>query len=211
VREKVAMTSITGRGGEARRRLLDATVDYVAAHGVSDLSLRQLAQALGTSHRMLIHHFGSKEGLLVAVVRDVEARERTYLAELADPALPPLERCERLWRHYADPAQWPHERLFFELYGQALQGRQHTGELLDGIVESWIAPLTALHLELGTPPERAAARARLGVAVVRGLLLDLLATGERQAVDAAMAEFFDLCFASLREADTRSQKVGGMS
>lgn len=183
-------------GGDVRERLLAATVEHVAAHGIGELSLRGLAQALGTSHRMLIHYFGSKDGLLVAVVREVEEQERRQLAELADPALPPLERCTRLWRHYADPAQWPHERLFFELYGQALQGRDHTSALLDGIVESWIEPLAALHRELGAPPDVAPVRARLGVAVVRGLLLDLLATGDRAAVDAAMAEFFELSFAA---------------
>lgn len=55
-----------------RERLLAAAVEHVAAHGVGDLSLRRLAAALGTSHRMLVYHFGSREGLLVEVVREVE-------------------------------------------------------------------------------------------------------------------------------------------
>ena len=46
-----------------RERLLAKAVDHVAAHGVADLSLRALAAALGTSHRMLLYHFGSKEQL----------------------------------------------------------------------------------------------------------------------------------------------------
>src|SRR6266511_81799 len=158
-----------------RQRLLDAAVDYVAANGISDVSLRQLAAALDTSHRMLVYHFGSKEGLLVEVVRAVEERQRRALAELA-----------------ADPELAPHERLFFEVYGQALQGRPHTTSLLDGIVDNWLEPLTRLAIQHGTPARQARAQARLGVAVIRGLLLDLLATGDRQGVDAAMEVFITM-------------------
>jgi AcrR family transcriptional regulator len=176
-----------------RERLLTAAVDYVAAHGIGDLSLRQLAAALGTSHRMLVYHFGSKEGLLVEVIRAVEARQREALAELtADPDLPVSEQARRMWRRLADPALWPNERLFFEVYGQALQGRPHTTELLDGIVDSWLEPLTELNIAQGLAPDRARAGARLGIAVTRGLLLDLLATRDRQGVDAAMDLFIEM-------------------
>ena len=65
-----------------RDRLLAAAVDYAAQHGISDVSLRTLAAGLGTSHRMLIHHFGSKEGLLAAVVTEVERRQRDTLLGL---------------------------------------------------------------------------------------------------------------------------------
>ena len=51
-------------------------IDYVAQNGIGELSLRTLAAALGTSHRMLIHHFGSKEQLWVEIVRTVEQRQR---------------------------------------------------------------------------------------------------------------------------------------
>jgi AcrR family transcriptional regulator len=47
--------------------LLAAAVDRALHGGIADLSLRQTAAAIGTSHRMLIYHFGSREGLLAAV------------------------------------------------------------------------------------------------------------------------------------------------
>ena len=84
---------------------------------------------------------------------------------------------------------WPFERLFFEIYGQALQGRPHAAPLLDGIVTSWLDPLTEFAVELGIPAEDARANARLWVAVARGLLLDLLATGDRRGVDQALEQF----------------------
>jgi AcrR family transcriptional regulator len=176
--------------GGTRERLLAAAMDHVAQHGVGDLSLRGLAAALGTSHRMLIYHFGSREGLLIEVIRTVEAQQRAALAEmLLDQDAPPAETIRRMWRRLADPALWPNERLFFEVYAQALQGSPHARPLLDGIVEQWVEPLTRIAVAQGRPEAEARAEARLGVAVTRGLLLDLLATGDRDAVDAAMERY----------------------
>jgi AcrR family transcriptional regulator len=173
----------------ARERLLAAAMDHVVQNGVGDLSLRGLAAALGTSHRMLIYHFGSREGLLIEVIRRVEAQQRAALAEmLLDEDAPPAETMRRMWRQLADPALWPNERLFFEVYAQALQGSPHALPLLDGIVEAWVEPLAAL-VAPDRPQAEARAEARLGVAVVRGLLLDLLATRDREAVDAAMERY----------------------
>jgi AcrR family transcriptional regulator len=176
-----------------RQRLLDAAIDHVAGRGLADLSLRELAAAIGTSHRMLIHHFGSKQGLWVAVIREVEARQRRALEELLpDPAAPPADAMRRWWRHISDPALWPAERLFFEVYGQALQGRSPAAEVLDGIVDAWLDPITEIGVAQGMDRARARASARLGIAVTRGLLLDLLATGDRAGADAAMERFIEL-------------------
>jgi AcrR family transcriptional regulator len=175
-----------------RQRLLDAAIDYVAANGIGELTLRGLAAAIGTSHRMLIHHFGSKEGLWLAIVQEVEQRQREILDEiLPGPDESIAETMRTWWRHISDPSLWPNERLFFELYGQALQGRAHTTEMLDDIVDSWVRPGAEFNIARGVPPDAARAHARLGVAVTRGLLLDLLATGERDEVDAAMDAFID--------------------
>jgi len=174
-----------------RDRLLAAAVNYVVANGFSNLSLRELAAAIGTSHRMLIYHFGSKEGLLVAVIRSVEAAQREFFAQLllTQPELPPGDGIRLMWRHFTDPQFAPHERLFFEIYAQALQGRPGTPGLLDDVVDAWIEPVAAYAVERGVPAQAARADARLGVAVIRGLLLDLLATGNRSAVDAALERY----------------------
>lgn len=180
---------------EPKEKLLTAAIDYVAANGMGDLSLRRLATAIGTSHRMLIYHFGSKEGLLVALIQAVEQRQRDALAQLElepDATLADLSRA--FWARLTDPALWPHERLFFEIYGQALQGRPGTTALLDGIVADWVEPLTELGIRHGFPENQARASARLGLAVTRGLLLDLLATGDHAGVDAAMTRFIELMY-----------------
>src|SRR3954469_11025820 len=180
-------------GKDPKGRLLESAIEHIASRGVSDLSLRELAAAIGTSHRMLIHHFGGREGLGVEVIRAVGERQRAAFAEVVpEPGMSSGDVMRQWWRHISDPSLWPHERLFFELYGQALQARPGAVELLDGIVDAWIEPAAAAFAAYGMSREEALAQARLGIAVSRGLLLDLLATGEREAVDAAMEAYIDL-------------------
>jgi AcrR family transcriptional regulator len=175
---------------DTRERLLAAAVDYAAEHGLADLSLRALAAGLGTSHRMLIFHFGSKEGLLVEVVRAVEAQQRALLDNLrADPGLDLLDQLRAFWRHLTSPALWPYERLFFEVYAQGLQGKQPAARLLEDAIQAWLPPIADLLVSAGVPVEEAREEARLAIAVTRGLLLDLLATGDVDAVGAAMDRF----------------------
>jgi AcrR family transcriptional regulator len=180
-------------GNSPRERLLATVIDHIQHTGTTDLSLRQLAAAIGTSHRMLIYHFGSREGLLVAVVRAVEEAQRGFLAGLmADQSLSQVEIMRTLWKRLTDPTLSANERLFFELYVQALQGQPGTRELLDDVVDSWVEPAAAIAAERGFDVGKARADTRLGVAVVRGLLLDLLATGDRAAVNAAFERYVAL-------------------
>lgn len=185
-----------------RDQLLERAIAHIAQRGLTDLSLRELAAAIGSSHRMLIHHFGSKEGLWVEVIRAVEAQQRAALPELLpDPAADPAEAMRTWWRHISDPALWPNERLFFEIYGQALQGRPGTTELLDGIVDEWLEPIAAVNEAQGMEPAAARAHARLGIAVTRGLLLDLLATGDREGTTAAVEAWIALNAAATPSAE----------
>lgn len=186
---------------DAGQRLLDAALAGLAEHGAANLSLRRLAARIGTSHRMLIYHFGSKEGLLTAVVQEMEARQRQLLDRLAlAPDTPPDEAARAFWRQLRSPELRPYIRLFFEMYGQALQDRPGTQGMLDGIVEGWLDPLTRFGIRHGLPEPTAREYARLGVAVPRGLLLDLLATGDERAVDEAMERFIAIYDRALREA-----------
>jgi AcrR family transcriptional regulator len=73
-------TMAPGSGGDPKQQLLERALGYLAEQGIGDVSLRELAAALGTSHRMLIYHFGSKEGLFVAVVQEADRRQRQLLA-----------------------------------------------------------------------------------------------------------------------------------
>jgi AcrR family transcriptional regulator len=178
----------------ARDRLLAAAVDHALNAGIADLSLRELASAIGTSHRMLIYHFGSREGLLVAVTQAVEEKERAALLGLHSALTP--DDARRAWQRLSDPGLWPQERLFFELYSYALLGRPGTEGFLGGVIEPWLGPITAALVRAGADEQAARAEARLGMAVVRGLLLDLLATGDRDGADAAFERFLQIGMAA---------------
>jgi AcrR family transcriptional regulator len=164
-----------------RRELLDAVVDAFARGGIGGRSLREVAEAVGTSHRMLLHHFGSRDALLVSVVEEVERRQAAALADLPDD---PAEAADAMWADLRRPELRPLERLFFECYARAAQGEEPFTRLLPGAVTGWLE-----EIEARTGGSVDPALARLGLAVTRGLLLDLVATGDEAGVDEAAARF----------------------
>ena len=87
--------------GDARDRLLARIVDHVAANGLADASLRELADEVGTSHRMLNYHFGGRDGLVAAIVQATEAGQREALVELGRDASTPEEVIEAQWEQLA--------------------------------------------------------------------------------------------------------------
>ena len=174
-----------------RAELVDALVDAYAAHGLTR-SLRELATELGTSHRMLLHHFGSREEMLVAVVEAVERRQAGVLA--TTEAGSPAEMMERSWEVLSDPALRPFERLFFECYVRGSNGESPFDRLLPGAVTSW------LEADQTDDPDLA----RLGLAVIRGLLLDLVGTDDEEANRRALQRFAALVAPKRRPHKQRS-------
>ena len=155
-----------------RAATLAKAAEYVLANGLAGLSLRPLARALGTSPRMLLYDFGSKDRL----VHEILAEIRRHEADLLDAEVHTLAD---IWAWIAAPEREPFLRLFFELYVSSL-GRHEAKPL----VEDWLD-----FLQREWRPRVDAAEATLMIAVVRGLLLDRLATGDRARTDAAMGRF----------------------
>jgi AcrR family transcriptional regulator len=133
---------------------------------------------------MLIHHFGSRDELLLAIVEEVERRQAATLAALPDD---PGDAVAAMWADLRRPELWPFERLFFECYARAAQGEEPFIRLLPRAVDGWLDDVDA---RAGGTVDRGLVR--LGLAVTRGLLLDLVATGDEEGVDAAAAHFVAL-------------------
>jgi AcrR family transcriptional regulator len=169
---------------ERRRQLLVALIDAFADGGIGDRSLREVAEVVGTSHRMLLHHFGSRDELLLAIVTEVERRQMTVLP---DAATQPADAMATMWADVRRSEMRPFERLFFECYARGAQGEQPFARMLPGAVESWLSEVDAKTGSSADP-----AFVRLGLAVTRGLLLDLVATDDDEGVDAAAQAFIDL-------------------
>ncbi len=170
----------------ARDDLLDRAVAWFAAHGVGDTSMRTLAAGIGTSHRMLHYHFGSREGLLTAVVEAVERAEQDALVALTAEYPDPFQAGAAFWTRVADRAE-VFAPLFFELSSLAMRGAPHAEPLRRWLASGWLAPLADGYRRLGLDEDRAATLALQSLAMARGLLFELSATGDRAAVDAAMA------------------------
>ncbi|OBB68920.1 TetR/AcrR family transcriptional regulator [Mycobacterium sp. 852014-50255_SCH5639931] len=168
-----------------RGELLHALFDEFAANGIGNRSLRDVAAAVGTSHRMLLHHFGSREDLLIAVVEEAERRQMAMVPDLpTDPA----EGFAAMWADLRRPDLRRLERLFFECYSRAAQGEKPFTRMVPGAVDGWLREVE--NAAAGAPYD--GAMARLGLAVTRGLLLDLVATNDEAGVDAAAAAFAKL-------------------
>ena len=166
---------------ERRDDLLHRVVKAAADGGIARRSLRDLAAEVGTSHRMLIHHFGSRDGLLAAIVESVERDQNERLGELPDDA---AEAIRATWRRTSVPSLWPFERLFFECYARGAQGEPPFDRLVPALVEQTLEAVST-RTDVAVD-EGGRAGARLGLAVIRGLLLDLVATGDRKATDRAI-------------------------
>ncbi len=179
---------------EARQELLERLVGHVAENGMSDASLRELALAVGTSHRMLLYHFGSREGMVAAVVATVEASQRQVLQDLAENATTPEQLVADQWRVLCDPAVAPFVRLFFEVVAQAMFERPGTEGFLDSLTEPWLQAGTdaATRLDIEVDPDEI----RLGVAVVRGLLLEAVTSGDVDASTRSLERFLAMWGAS---------------
>ena len=163
---------------QRREELLDRAVDYVIANGISDLSLRPLARALGTQAPVLLHHFGSKEQLLEELLGRVRDRMRTLGREAEATAH--RSGLGAVWAWVSDPEHAPMMRLFFETYGLALRRPDRYSDFLRHAIRDWLdEPLAAVDDISAT----------LAIATVTGLVLDLLTTGDRARVEDAMERF----------------------
>lgn len=171
-----------------RDELLEATAAYILRHGVSRLSLRPLAAAIGTKARLLIYHFGSRDALVSAALAEILGRiQREFQALQAGV---PLDRALlEFWRWATDPANAPYLRLVFEVHGLAPRQPRMFGGYARNAFVTWRGILTAA---LGRYAKTARQRELLAtvlIAVVDGLLLDYLATGDRTRTTRALELF----------------------
>jgi AcrR family transcriptional regulator len=166
---------------DAREALLQRIIAEAAANGLADRSLREIAEAAGSSHRMVLYHFGSRAGLVSAIVEATEADQREALLALATVAADPAELVMALWRRVSSDELRPFVRLFFECVA-ATGGR--------GLTEPWLEVSRTATEALGVAFDED--DVRLGVAVTRGLLVDVLATGDTERATRSLDRFLQL-------------------
>ena len=165
-----------------RTALLDRVVVYLGQHGLVDVSFRPMAKSLGVSVNALVHHFGTKDDLLAAALRrsgqiqqDMERRWRQRR-----PNMSQVELLRAWWKWTtASPENLAIVRLGIEAVAleHSLDGvsRRHRGHQ----IEHWRLGIERGLLAEGVPPHVAAIEATLGRAVFTGLVVDLIASGQK--------------------------------
>jgi AcrR family transcriptional regulator len=171
--------------------LLERAYAYSLTHGLADLSLRPLATAIGSSPRVLLFLFDSKDGLIRALLARARVDELELLRQLDErydepPGLTVVAR--ELWTWLAAPERRPLMTFWVEAYGRSLVAPD--GPWADfgrSTVDDWLELLKASQAD---PGSAAAEARRTGVlAMLRGALIDLLATGDLDRTTAAVEDY----------------------
>lgn len=168
-----------------RERLRGLVADHCVANGIADLTLRGVAEAVGSNNRMLLYYFGSKDGLILEALMEAMSRFpqlQGVFASLDDRRLPLTDRLLGAWRSISAEENLPYLRLFFEVFGLATQRPDRFGGFLDSVGNEWTQRVAAALRSEGVPTAESRLLAREVVAVWRGLQFDLIATGDRRSI-----------------------------
>jgi AcrR family transcriptional regulator len=168
---------------EIKQRLLDACTDYALEHGLPD-RLGPLASAADTSNRMLIYHFGTRDGLLREILRQARQRQLDAFTDLlrVRPEESYTVTLSQAWAAMTGPQGQPYLRMFSRLNDTA--GEPLWPGFRRVATTDWLAPLEDGMRSLGRPQ-----LATVVLAVIRGLLMDLDATGDTARTHQAFHDF----------------------
>jgi AcrR family transcriptional regulator len=173
-----------------RTELLRAIAEYLQEHGVADLSLAPLAEELGTSKRMLLYYFEDRDTLLAEAL----AASRLNMAELFETVGDRAglrAAAETMWHAITEGDQHRMIRMQLQVLSLATTQRETYGSTAVTNVYVLTEPIAAAFERAGFAADEAAARATLLVSGLRGLCQDLLVTGDRKRVDAAVKMAID--------------------
>lgn len=171
-----------------KAELLELAYRYVLDHGLVDLSLRPLAAAIGSSPRVLLFLFGSKDGLIRALLARARADELSMLEGLPQGSL--ADVAGRIWTWASEPRHRPVLVLWAQAYVRSLTEPDGPWtSFAQSTVEDWLAVLAAAQ-----PPAVRRTRAGLAqrtqvLAVLRGAILDLIATGDTRRITTAVTDY----------------------
>ena len=174
------MTATSPAPSARKVELTETAYRYVLDHGMGEVSLRPLAAAIGSSPRVLLFLFGSKDELIRALLARAREDELAMLQRLPRPAEAGLEHVGRLtWAWLSAREHRPLLTLWVEAYARSLIDPDGPwAGFARQTVQDWLDVLSEAQPR-ATRNRRQAVELRTGVlALLRGALLDLLATGD---------------------------------
>ncbi|WP_046734349.1 TetR/AcrR family transcriptional regulator [Streptomyces humi] len=180
-----------------RRDLLEQVRAYVMRNGLTDLSLRPLARALGTSDRMLLYYFGTKERMVAEALGVYERRPFLRSRELLKAVGPPTDPAglrrfmEEVWQQFGDPEVRAALPLYLEIMSASVLHPDRYGPVMHDVVTEWTTLLTSVFRDLGMTQDRARAQATLLVGATLGLVITPLANGTWDETQRAFRTLLD--------------------
>jgi AcrR family transcriptional regulator len=174
-----------------RTELLERAYRYVLEHGLADLSLRPLASAIGSSPRVLLYLFGSKDGLVKALLGRARQEELELLEGLRGPAghepMGLATAAEQVWSWLVRPEHRSLLTLWVEGYGSSLRDPDGPwGGFASATVDDWLDVLARSQPAEERDTDEGLRHRTLVLAVLRGAMLDLLATGDTERTTEAV-------------------------
>jgi AcrR family transcriptional regulator len=175
-----------------RDEVLELAYRYVLERGISAMSLRPLATAVGSSPRVLLFLFGSKDGLVRALLARARADELQLLDHVrsadSDPDLPTVVAV--IWAWLAAPEHRALLRLWAEGYSRSLvEPDGPWGGFARATVEDWLQLLGEAQPVTVRDTVKGISERTLALAVLRGALLDLLATEDLKRITRALDRY----------------------
>lgn len=178
-----------------RDELLRAIVDHLEQTGIGDLSLAPLAEAVGTSKRMLLYYFGDRRGLVAQALEYSRPDVGALFQDVGDPK-ELADAVTRLWHALTRGSQRHSVRLLLQVLSLSVTDPETYGAHALTSVRLLLDPVAAAFRDAGFTAEQATRRATLVVSGLRGLCQDLLVTRERTRVDAAARLLIDAAVAA---------------
>ena len=181
------MTAVETAPSARQSELLEKAYAYALDHGLADLSLRPLATAIGSSPRVLLFLFGSKDGLVRALLARARADELAMLARLEPAEATIAVVVERVWDWLVEPQHRPLLTLWVEGYARSLIDPDGPwAGFARATVDDWLAVLASAQPATLRRTRVGEAQRTLALAALRGTILDLLATGDVPRITAAV-------------------------
>ena len=160
-----------------RDELADGACDYVLERGLIGLSLRPLAAALGTSDRMLLYHFGTREALIAEVLR--RSADRSVAALQALPVESDVAAgVQTLWQAHRQGTLDRCQRVYAQAAAQGLLGHDELASPVADANAAWLSALADYLGQCGAAPDSAERCARFVDVAVMGLHLDVIVEPE---------------------------------
>lgn len=161
---------------QKKQELLEQCLAAAIEVGALDSSINAIAKQIGTSGRMLVYHFGSKQELERQLIGLLETRLREKLWSVQGLSLEGVDCLAtpllEMWSHLTSLEMHGFLKLTMELNQRAIQGDLETQRFLERESQQWVDSLS------GFTNDKTAALSLFHL--FQGAILDFLTTGNTQ-------------------------------